>query len=206
MVLRLWNETWNSWKLLNHMDIYLIIWMHFYQSPKHEQASPPLMESGKLSPTSFTNAAHSTAVTLQFLRLGWWALFTAPLPFSLKVLGFHQLKKSRQGQGRWMTSMASRYYQGRVIETNEPCYISWWYWILLLKDPELDRAETRGTQPFHRSPVSWGPRRRAFSESLLHWACSFRFLPFYVQVHSHILLFGLQIFSSLSLPGAEREN
>lgn len=24
-----------------------------------------------------------------------------------------------------MTSMASRYFQGRVIETNEPCYISW---------------------------------------------------------------------------------
>lgn len=60
-----------------------------------------------------------------FLRLGWGALFTAPLPFCLNVLGFHQMKKSRQGQGRWMTSMASRYFQGRVIETNEPCYISW---------------------------------------------------------------------------------
>lgn len=57
-----------------------------------------------------------------FSQQGWWAL---PLPVCLKVLGFHQLKKSRQGQGRWMTSMASRYFQGRVIETNEPCYISW---------------------------------------------------------------------------------
>lgn len=52
-------------------------------------------------------------------------VFTPPLPVCLKVLGFHQLKTSRQGQGRWMTSMASRYFQGRVIETNEPCYISW---------------------------------------------------------------------------------
>lgn len=68
------------------------------------------------------SAPHSASVTQQFLQQGWWAL---PLPFCLKVLGFHQLKKSRQGQGRWMTSMASRYFQGRVIETNEPCYISW---------------------------------------------------------------------------------
>lgn len=60
--------------------------------------------------------------TQQFLYRGWWAPL---LPFCLKVPGFHQLKKSRRGQGRWMTSMGSRYFQGLVIETNEPCYISW---------------------------------------------------------------------------------
>ena len=32
------------------------------------------------------------------------------------------------------------------------------------------------------------------------------FTFFYVQVHSHVLLFGLQIFSSLSLSGVERKN
>lgn len=68
------------------------------------------------------NAPRGISVTQQLSQQGWWAL---PLPFCLKVFGFHQLKKSRQGQGRWMTSMASRYFQGRVIETNEPCYISW---------------------------------------------------------------------------------
>lgn len=105
----------------------------------------------RLLSTSFTNAAHGLTVAQQYsLRLSWWALLAAPLTFYLKVFGFHQLKKSRQGQGRWMTSTASRYYQGRVIETNEPCYISSGYWIRLLKDPELDRAETRSSQPFYR--------------------------------------------------------
>lgn len=92
------------------------------QSPKHVQVCLPLMQSGTLLSMSFMNVS---SIRFFFLRLGWGALFTAPLPFCLNVLGFHQMKKSRQGQGRWMTSMASRYFQGRVIETNEPCYISW---------------------------------------------------------------------------------
>lgn len=50
--------------------------------------------------------------------------------------------------------MAGRYFQGRVIETNEPCYISWDTESRRAKDPAADRAQTGGTQPFHGSPES----------------------------------------------------
>jgi len=135
-----------------------------------------------------------TADTRQLLLLSWWTLFTASLTFCLKVFGFHQLKKSRQGQGRQMTPMASRYYQGHVIETNEPCYTISWYWILLLTDPELDRAETRSTQPFYRWPVSWGPKEElpfkepaplgSFCLYLDHFCFAIMQAHFYVQVHT----------------------
>lgn len=74
---------------------------------------------------TFNNECSVCLLLLKSFQLGWWVDFIVSLLFSLKVLGFRQLKKSRQGQRRWMTSMVIRYLQGCVIETNEPCYISW---------------------------------------------------------------------------------
>lgn len=97
---------------------------------------------------------------------------------------FHQRKKSRQGQGRWMTSMASRYFQGRVIETNEPCYISWDTESRRPEDPAADRAETGGTQPFHRSPES-GCSSKVFSKWLQNMLLSLTHTHTHAQGQAH---------------------
>ncbi len=190
------------------------------QSPKHVLVCLPLMRSGKLLSTGFMNAAHSTSVTQQFLLLGWWALFTAPLPFCLKVLGFHQLKTSRQGQGRWMTSMASRYFQGRVIETNEPCYISWdtescCSKIQSLIELKLEAPNLSTDHRCHGAPEEELSQRACFTGLapcfyLGYFCFLLMWVLFYEQVHTHIhrhthsaLLFGLQRFSESSFPGAE---
>jgi hypothetical protein len=76
----------------------------------------------------------------------------------------HQHGKRRQGQARWITSTASRYFQGRVIETNGLDTLAG----ILSPVPHRskgDRAETRGTQPFQGSAVSWSLRKRAFSNT-----------------------------------------
>lgn len=62
-------------------------------------------------------------------------------------------QRSRQGRGRWMASVASRYIERGAIETNEPCYTAE---SRMLKDPPSDWAETRGALPPHRSPESRG--------------------------------------------------
>lgn len=156
------------------------------------------------------NAPHSTSVTQQFLWLGWWAFFTAPLPFCLKVLGFHQLKKSRQGQGRWMTSMASRYFQGRVIETNEPCYISWdtescCSKIQSLIELKLEAPNLSTDHRCHGAPEEELSQRAYFTGLTLSVFCHFFFVFASCEKHTHThlaLLFHLERFCRPS-PGAE---
>lgn len=87
-----------------------------------------------------------------------------PPPLCLKVLCSHQHGKRRQGQARWITSTARRYFQGLVIETNGLDTLVG----ILSPVPHRskgDRAETRGTQPFQGSAVSWSLRKRAFSNT-----------------------------------------
>lgn len=83
-----------------------------------------------------------------------------------------------------MTSMASRYFQGRVIETNEPCYISWDTESRRPEDPAADRAETGGTQPFHRSPES-GCSSKVFSKWLQNMLLSLTHTHTHAQGHAH---------------------
>ena len=159
------------------------------------QVSVPLMKSGNLLPRSLINEYSTLLINIFFLWPSWWALLTAPLPFCLKGLGFHQLKKSRQGQGRWMTSMASRYFQGRVIETNEPCYISWDTEFCCSKIQSLTELKLEAPNLSTDHCVMGAQERRAFSKGpallgslLLFTWTAFVFSMwalFYVQALTH---------------------
>lgn len=93
-----------------------------------------------------------------------------------------------------MTSMASRYFQGRVIETNEPCYVSWDTESRRPEDPAADRAPNpEAANLFRRSPES---RRRGKVSA--EWLTA---LLSPAHTHTHLdleLLFNLQRFFFLS--------
>lgn len=70
-----------------------------------------------------------------------------------------QFSSSRQGRGRWMASMASRYIEGRAIETNEPCYIT------VAQRSTIRLGWNQRCQLLHRSPESQGPWKSAFLQA-----------------------------------------
>lgn len=72
-----------------------------------------------------------------------------------------QFSSSRQGRGRWMASTASRYIEGRAIETNEPCYIT------AAQRSTVRLGWNQRRQLLHRSPESWSPWKSAFSRRRL---------------------------------------
>lgn len=157
------------------------------QSAEHLHLRLSLIKPGKsLSFTSPPNSLSAAAVfftaglmsTLSFLFFSFFTPSRCPCQSAWRSWIFHQRKKSRQGQGRWMTSMASRYFQGRVIETNEPCYISWDTESRRPEDPAADRAETGGTQPFQTSPES-GCSSKVFSKWLQNMPLSL------THIHTH---------------------